>query len=201
MFTKIKNQRGFVLIEFIIALPLVALLIYALAQMIIQLPKFSTSQAADYALENDAHEILTQITRDARAATYAKVRRAVGNEELYEIFFYYSVLSTTSGQIVNLKTPHRFTVGATETHGYQVYAERLEDGAKRNPISGGNFFADTTVTKLKFSTHKSDVDEDKIGKLLHITLEVQSISTDRKFKVSTSVFMPACEEIEMIENE
>ena len=193
MFTKIKNQRGFVLIEFIIALPLVALLIYALAQMIIQLPKFSTSQAADYALENDAHEILTQITRDARAATYAKVRRAVGNEELYEIFFYYSVLSETSGQIVNLKTPHRFTVGATETHGYQVYAERLEDGAKRNPISGGNFFADTTVRQLKFSQPSE--------KVLHITLEVQSISTDRKFKVSTSVFMPACEKIEMIENE
>ena len=193
MFTKIKNQRGFVLIEFVIALPLVALLIYALAQMITQLPKFSTSQAADYALENDAHEILTQITRDARAATYAKVRRAVGNEELYEIFFYYSVLSTTSGQIVNLKTPHRFTVGATETHGYQVYAERLEDGAKRNPISGGNFFADTTVTKLKFSQPSE--------KVLHITLEVQSISTNRKFKVSTSVFMPACEKIEMIENE
>ena len=193
MFTKIKNQRGFVLIEFIIALPLVALLIYALAQMIIQLPKFSTSQAADYALENDAHEILTQITRDARVATYAKVRRAVGNEELYEIFFYYSVLSTTSGQIVNLKTPHRFTVGATETHGYQVYAERLENGSKVNPISGGNFFADTTVRQLKFSQPSE--------KVLHITLEVQSISTDRKFKVSTSVFMPACEEIDGIENE
>lgn len=193
MFTKIKNQRGFVLIEFVIALPLVALLIYALAQMIMQLPKFSTSQAADYALENDAHEILTQITRDARAATYAKVRKAVGNEEIYEIFFYYSVLSATSGQIVNLKTPHRFTVGATETHGYQVYAERLEDGAKRNPISGGNFFADTTVRQLKFSQPSE--------KVLHITLEVQSISTNRKFKVSTSVFMPACEEIVGIEDE
>ena len=190
MFTKIKNQRGFVLIEFIIALPLVALLIYALAQMIIQLPKFSTSQAADYALENDAHEILTQITRDARTATYAKVRRAVGNEELYEIFFYYSVLSETSGQIVNLKTPHRFTVGATKTHGYQVYAERLEDGAKVNPISGGNFLADTTVTQLKFSQPSE--------KVLHITLELQSVETGRKFRLNTSVFMPACEKIEEI---
>ena len=197
MFTELKNQRGFVLAEFIIALPLFVLLIYALAQIIMQISTFSQKQATDYVLENEAHEILEQIKRDARAATYAEVSRAVGNKEIYEIFFYYSALSDSPARTTNLKVPHRYTVGATDTHGHQIYAERLKNGPKVNPISGGNFLADTVVTELTFSTHRSDVYEDKIGKLLHITLELQVAEKNihRKFKISTSVFMPACEKI------
>lgn len=191
MFTqRIKNQRGFVLTEFVIALPLFVLLIYALAQMIMQISRLSHEQAANYVLENEAHEILEQIKRDARAASYAEVRKAVGDKEIWEIFFVYRVLSDSPARTTNLKTPSRYTVGATENHGYQVYAERLRDGPKVNPISGGNFLADTTVTELKFSQPSE--------KVLHITLELQSIQTDRKFKINTSVFMPACEKIDGI---
>ena len=193
MFTKIKNQRGFVLIEFIIALPLVALLIYALAQMIMQLPKFSTSQAADYFLAVEAHEILNRITRDARSAAYVEVREAVSSGKIYEIFFYYRTLNNSPAMTTDLKVPRRYTVGATENHGYQVYAERLQNGPKRNPISGGNFFGDTTVTQLKFSQPSE--------KVLHVTLELQSIATKRKLKIGTSVFMPSCEKIVGIKNE
>ncbi len=207
MFTKIKNQRGFVFVEFVIALPLFVLLIYALAQMIMQISShLSHEQAADYALENEAHEILEQITRDARAACYAEVRKAVGNEEIYEIFFVYRVVgnnlskdyfknksyNSNTRDIVNLYYTHRYTVGATEGHGYQIYAERLRDGPKRNPISGGNFLADTVVTELKFSQPSE--------KVLHITLELQVAekNIDRKFKINTSVFMPSCEKIDGI---
>lgn len=211
MFTKIKNQRGFVFVEFIIALPLIILLIYALAQMIIKISDFGKRQAAEYVLENEAHEILEQITRDARTATYVKVKKAIGNEKLYEIFFVYRVegnklskdyfknksYNSNSRDIVNLYYTHRYTVGATETHGYQIYAERLYDGPKRNPISGGNFLADTVVSELTFSTRKEDFNSEKIGRILHITLELQVAEKDidRKFKLNTSVFMPSCETI------
>lgn len=212
MFTRIKNQRGFVFVEFVIALPLIVLLIYALTQMIIQIADFGKRQAAEYVLENEAHEILEQIKRDARAAAFAEVRQAVGGKELYEIFFVYRLegnnlsrdyfknksYNSNTGDIVNLYYTHRYTVGATEGHGYQIYAERLKDGPKRNPISGGNFLADTVVTELTFSTHEEDLKSDKIGKILHITLELQSVETERKFRLNTSVFMPACEKIEEI---
>lgn len=205
MFNKIKNQLGFVFVEFVIALPLIVLLIYALAQMIMQISPLGQKQAIDYTLENEAHEILEQITRDARAACYAEVRQAVGGREMEEIFFVYRVAGNNLSKdyfknksynnynthdIVNLYYTHRYTVGATENHGYQIYAERLQNGPKRNPISGGNFLSDTTVTELTFS-QPSD-------KVLHITLELQSIETDRKFKINTSVFMPACEKIDEI---
>lgn len=205
MFNKIKNQLGFVFVEFVIALPLIVLLIYALAQMIMQISPLGQKQAIDYTLENEAHEILEQIKRDARAASYVKVRQAVGGREMEEIFFVYRVAGNNLSKdyfknksynnyntpdIVNLYYTHRYTVGATENHGYQIYAERLQNGPKRNPISGGNFLSDTTVTELTFS-QPSD-------KVLHITLELQSIETDRKFKINTSVFMPACEKIDEI---
>lgn len=195
MFTRIKNQRGFVFVEFVIALPLTVLLIYALAQMIMQISDFGKGQAAEYVLENEAHEILEQITRDARAASYVKIKKAVGNEEIYEIYLYYHTLKGSSTQTIDLKIPRRYTVGAAESHGYQIYAERLPDGPKVNPISGGNFLADTVVTKLTFSTNKEDLNNEKIGKILYITLELQSVETERKFKLNTSVFMPACEKI------
>ena len=190
MFNKIKNQRGFVLLEFVIALPLLVLLIYALTQMVMQISPLSQRQAADYALENEAHEVLEQIKRDARAAASAEVRQAVGGKELYEIFFYYNVLTASPAATTNLRVPRRYTVGATEGHGYHVYAERLKGGSKVNPISGGNFLADTTVTQLKFSQPSE--------KVLHITLELQSVETERKFRLNTSVFMPGCEKIDGI---
>lgn len=179
------DGQGFVLVEFAISLPLLILLLYALGQMALQISKFSREQAADYVLEYEAWDVLQKISEDARAAYSVEVHEAVGGGELYEIFFNYNVASDAQRMMTAVRVPRRYTVGATSTHGYYIYSERQQGGAKVNPISGGNFLGETSVTQLKFSEPSENV--------LHITLELQSAETGKKFKVNTSVYMSACE--------
>ena len=200
-------KNGFVLTEFVIALPLLILLLFALGQITLKIFTFAKNQAADYVLETETQEILERITADARAAQTVKISTAVGNHpDLQEIFFNYRVLgnnlskdyfqnknkkgfTTSRTDILNLIYTQRYTVSSTTQHGYYIYAERKSRGALVNPISGGNFFGDTVVTQLKFSQSSQ--------KVLHIVLEMQSERTKRKIKVSTSVFMPNCEKVEI----
>ena len=195
------KQNGFVLAEFVIALPLLILLLFSLGQMTYKIFSIAKTQSADYVLENEAQRVLERITDDAKSAHSVEIKQAIGGKEIQEIFFNYHVLGndlkpakdyfkdktfeSSILKVVDLIYTSRYTVGATEGHGYYVYAERKANGAKVNPISGGNFFGDTTVTKLKFSQPSENV--------LHIELEIQSLETYKKFKVSTAVFMSACE--------
>lgn len=195
MFTEIKNQRGFVLIEFVIALPLIILLIYSLSQMIIQTSKFAKIQAVDYVLQTEAHEILEQITRDARAASSVEYAGNVKNETIIFVFHTLTQNSTVPTAVVrDTRRYIRHSKNYTEPV-YHLYAQRQQ--AVTSPISGGNFLSDTSIEKLKFSTRKSD----GVGKILHISLEIKSMETERAFKLNTSVFMPACEEIKGIDYE
>gem|GEM_PF-2003875 len=193
------KQKGFVLAEFAIALPLLILLLFALGNMTYKIFSIARTQSADYVLENEAQNILQRISDDAKSAHSVEIKQAVGGKELQEIFFNYHILgngltpkkdyfkntSVNEAEILDLIYTHRYTVYLPEKGGYRVYAERMKNGSKTNPISGGNFFGDTTVTKLKFTQSKE--------KILHIELEMQSLVTEKKFKVSTSVFMSAYE--------
>ena len=200
-------KNGFVLTEFVIALPLLILLLFSLGQITFQIFHFAKTQAANYVLQTEAQEILERISEDARAARTVEIKKAVGNQEdIQEIFFNFNVtgnnlskdyfknksakgFTTSRPDILNLIYTSRYTVAQISNHPYYVYAERQRNDAKLNPLSGGNFFGDTAVEKLKFSQPSKNV--------LHITLELKSMVTEKKFKVSTSIFMPACEKLEI----
>lgn len=195
MLNNIKNQRGFVLIEFVIALPLLILLIYSLTQMIIQTSRIIKNQVADYVLQNEAHEILEQITRDARAACSVEYAGNVKNETI--IFVFHALTQNSTVPTADVRDTRRYirhSKNYTEPI-YHLYAQRQQTVTA--PISGNNFLSDTSIEKLEFSTHASE----GIGKILHISLEIKSMETERKFKVNTSVFMPACEEIKGVKYE
>ena len=183
------KQQGFVLAEFAIALPLLILLLFALGNMTYKVFSIARTQSADYVLENEAQNILQRIADDAKSAHSVEIKQAIGGKEIQEVFFnYYVVGGNTTNDIPVVIYTRRYTVSLPEKGGYRIYAERMKNGPTTNPISGGNFFGDTTVTKLKFTQPKE--------KILHIELEMQSLVTEKKFKVSTSVFMSACEKVE-----
>jgi len=179
-------KNGFVLIEFVIALPLLILLLFALGKLTFELFQMSRVQVADYVLETETQRILDRIVEDAKAAKYVEIKKVRTNEEfqLYEIFFEYQVATSAQPMAVAVRAQRLYTPSAMAGHGYYIYAERQQHGNKSNPISGGNFFGDTQVTQLKFS-----VPSDKV---LHITLEMRSSLTGRKIKLNTSVYMSAC---------
>ena len=198
------NQRGFVLVEFVIALPLLIFLLYALGTLTFSTMKIAREQVADYVLETEAQEIIDRITADARTAHSVKIQNsAIMNPNFQNIFFMCeTVTNEQSGEsfdgeyiayykkileprIYAVHTANNLMNGKIYPH---VYFKRQDDNYYSNPITGENSFGNTSVTQLNFS-------RDFLSqKILHITLEMQSTVTKQKVKFSTAVYMPNCEE-------
>lgn len=189
---KLRNEKGFALAEFVTALPLLILLICSLVQILIQALKFSEMQTADYVLKNEAQEILERITTDARAAssvTYAEVP----GREIITFIFHASAQTFTAEipDVLDTRSYIRYSKKSEATSEglkpiYHIYAQR--QNSITSPITGDNFLGDTSVEELKFSVREKNI--------LHISLTIKSMVTERQLKINTSVFMPACEKIE-----
>ena len=181
------------LAEFVIALPLLILLIYTLTNIFLNVSKPAEKQSADYILEEEAHEILDRITKDARAAYSLKLEKYDDRQDLEIVF--HAMPKNSGANIIDVLDTRRyilyskkenFTVDGHEKINH-VYVHRKNVSTPTSPISGDNFFGDTTVKELKFTVHE---------KVLHISLKIKSLKTERIICVNTSVFMPACEKIE-----
>ena len=175
-----NNQRGFVLIEFVTALPLILMLLYGLAETTLQIYRLSKVQAADYVLAYEAQEVLTRITDDLRAAKSFETQKI--SDDIEQITIKYHTIKKDKLKIIDVIDTRIYTVS-----NYNLHSKRNDTSLKSNPITGGNFFGDTSVTKLKFSKL------DDYPNVVHITLEMTSLVTNEKIKLSTAVFMPACE--------
>ena len=197
------NQRGFILAEFIIALPLLILLLYALGTLTLNAAKIAREQVADYVLETEAQEVIDRITQDARAAYSVEIKKSSAgiNSNLENIFFMCdSLTATKEGTGINgeyivyykrILDPRFYVVDNAETTDdklFHVYFKRKDD-EPTTPIIGGNSYGNTFVTQMTFS------EEFLKKKILHITFEMQSAHRKQKVKFTTAVYMPACEEI------
>lgn len=178
----LNNERGFVLIEFVIALPLVMMLLYGLTETTLQIFRLAKSQAADYVLEVEAQDVLTRITQDARAAQSIEIKTENLENEIDTLIIKYHAIKSDKGKIIDVIDTRVYKV----SDNYKMQAKRQDDTSYLNPITGGNFFGDTSVTYLKFK--KSDEN------VLHITLEMTSLRTAKSIRLSTAVFMPAYED-------
>ncbi len=181
-----NNQRGFVLIEFVIALPLILMLLYGLSQTVLTIFSTAKTQAADYVLEVEAQDVLTRITKDARAACYVKREVTYSGQDFDTLVIKYnSIKAEDYMDIVDVMERRVYKVGNKPK--YRLQAKRTNDSMFLNPITGGNFFGDTVITCLKYS---------KLGeRVMHIELEMKSSATQKFIRLSTAVFMPACEEM------
>ncbi len=175
----IRNQRGFIFLEFVMALPLLILLLYALGTLTLYTAKIAREQVADYVLETEAQYVIDKITEDARAAYSVKINHVSQNIE--EIILVYHTIQKKDQTFYDVFTQRRYTVSSPNNF-FCVYAERLENGPLVNSITGDNSYGKTFVKQLDFEI------EDKI---LFITLEMQSVVTEQKVKFKTAVYMPA----------
>lgn len=193
------DERGFVLAEFAIALPLLILLLYALGTVTLTGLKIAREQAADYALETEAQYVIDRITTEARAAHTVKIKHSDGADS-EEVFFVYHTLSNEieadfpKYYAKDVLDQRRYTVHSPANTSstrkfFQVYAERKEDGELNNPITGGISFGQTAVGELKF-------DEEKLRyKILHIKFKLRRADLKQVVEFNTSVYMPACKKI------
>ena len=172
------------LIEFAIALPLIILLVYGLANVGIKIFELGRNQLADYVLEEEAHYLMERITHQARTA---KGIEAINALNKVKIFYHTSDEGSTALTIDDVRETQWFITHQKKgSSARNLYAKRQDDGVYLNPITGDNSFGETTLVNLKFSELNENV--------LHITLELKSLVTDRTIKLSTAVYMPSCEE-------
>ena len=185
------SERGFVLAEFAIALPLLILLLYTLGMITLSGLEIARKQVADYALETEAQYVIDRITAEARAAHAVKIKHGVNDSE--EIFFVYHNLSSKFGAdhpiyyAIDVLDQRRYAVHSPLGKSFQVYAERKENGALNNPITGDISFGSTFVSELKFSKEKL------YDKILHIKFKLQN--KEQAVEFNTAVYMPACKKI------
>lgn len=193
------NQRGFVFAEFVIALPLLILLLYTLGTLTLKTMKIAREQVADYTLETEAQEMIDRITADARNAYSVEIKPSVySNEDLDTIIFMCDNITneqrgaTFDGEYIvynkEVLEPRIYAVYTTQEviNGYtypHLYFKRKNDDYYSNPIIGSNSYGNTVVEKMKYS-----INED--AKILHITLEFKNRVTEQRVKFSTAVFMP-----------
>ena len=177
--------------EFAIALPLLILLMYGLGMVGIKIFELGKIQLADYVLEEEAHDVLSRIIYDARAAksftmykynlptlsfTYRTTNeietKAPGTSSIY---------GTASGDVIASNEEKRVYAYANS----KIYYERQEK-IFNNPITGNNYFGETEVTKFDFDEPEEN--------LLYVTLEMESLISHHKIKINTAVYMPSLED-------
>lgn len=197
-----SDERGFALVEFAMALPLLILLLYALGTILLKAAQISREQVADYALETEAQEIIDRITTDARVAYAVEINHATLNSEEIVFICHSNHVEKhdppdTFNDCLSLR---RYTVHSSQrTNRDCIYLKRAPkdiDPTYNNPITGENSFAITAVQELKFSKPSNASEAE--NKILHITLKMQNIinkQPHQSIQLSTEVFMPACERI------
>ncbi|MBQ4494454.1 MAG: hypothetical protein II968_01670 [Selenomonadaceae bacterium] len=186
-----NNGGGFVVAEFAIALPLLILLMYGLATVSVKSFSLGRDQLADYVLEAEAQSVMEQIRQVACTAREVEISPGGG----WVKFVYHVVKDKPKIEVTSLNGHYVFINNdVLETQYFilhttkerttpNLYAKRQLDGRYTNPITGDNYFGDTQVNYLK-----CEVDEAK--KILHISLEMESLVTERKIKFDTAVYMP-----------
>lgn len=182
------NQRGFVFVEFVIALPLIIFLLYALGSLTFSTMKIAREQVADYVLETEAQEILDRITADARAARSVEIKSDGLNADFQNIIFICHSNNTDSNN-PDQNNFYDFLDRRMYRALGKMYFNHKDDPTPNNPIIGDNFFGKTLITDFKFSREFLE------KKILHVTLEIESLVTRQRVKFTTAVYMPACEEI------
>lgn len=172
--------------EFAIALPLLIFLLYGLATVSINIFQLARAQLADYVLESEAQYVMNRVTDEARAARTINFGIPVGDMLDKITIVYHAVDMDSNNELTIADIWERQIFIPYAKKGTQItnlYAKRNDDGIYRNPITGENFFGETQVNRFKF---------DKQGKVLHFTLELESLVTGKKIRLNTAIFMPAC---------
>ena len=167
-------------VEFAIALPLLVFLMYGLATVGVKIFELGKTQLADYVLEEEVHDVLSRLIYDARAAKSVKA----DNNHVELTFTYQTIMPN--------KNNNNFS---TATRVYMIHGTLKQEGSKinykrqtynpTNPMTGDNYFGETRINEFRFTNPSENV--------LHVTLEMESEETHHKIKISTAIYMPACE--------
>lgn len=180
-----KHGGGFVLVEFAIALPLLILLGWGLANVSLQIFRLGKTQLADYVLEAEAQYVMERITHQARTAQTVTIEHVYNDIDQIE-FVYHSVNDHPLNPRDNVADVWETQIFIPRMVGgtcKSINAKRLSYGSLSNPITGENSFGDTKINAMKF-------DLDEAEKILHVTLEMESVESGQRLRINTAIFMP-----------
>ena len=209
MFQKKIRSGGFVFAEFAIALPRLIFLMYGLASVGTKIFHASREQMANYILESEAQYLMERVTQEARVAKRIEdIPYYTDDIDGIEFLYHTGGADSNPFSVADIWETRFFLPHGKKADEYDdnsFYYENINAKHQReiegNPITGSkpdgkpNFapFGDTKITRFKFDRH---------GKILHVSLEIQSMEIvdedkeQKKIRLNTAVFMPACEKQE-----
>ena len=156
------NERGFLLLEWIIALPLIVMLLWSFNNLFINSYDKCKFLIADFILQQEMESALSRIVEIARISYEFEDKNDVYT------FKYKSMknISHENGQYKYFKDEGKIYRGVSS--------------GNSNPITGDSWQSNTIVTKFKCQQN---------GKLLHIRLEAKSTLSNHEIFLTTEVYM------------
>ena len=198
---KIKDERGFVLIELIIGLPLILILLWSMNNMLINTWQKCRYAVADFILQQEMETTMARIINDAKKAQYVSC-------DTYDLRLRYYALTQFSNfqfndkdklkqvqkktSLTNMQKANKLLIPVQNNddlftieyikNGYNMYRQVSFDGVARNPITGDSSLSETRITNF-------DCTFDKESKLLTIRLEAKSNISQHKIMLRTKIFV------------
>ena len=195
IFGLVRNERGFVLIEFIIGLPLILILLWSLNNLFINTWQKYQYSVADFILRQEMESVMQRMVEDVKRAHYVdmiqdnlylryhKLNKSddfaffnANNPEL-KVIKYDSTLSDSE----RMEKVRSITSSATEGADYIRNMQEIYYKSTNNPITGESILSKTQVTKFKTELVKD--------KLLKITLEAKSAVSGHSITLRTKVYI------------
>ncbi len=170
------KQRGFILAEFAIGLPLLMLGLWAMGHLLSSTWTTCRHLIADFTLQMEVRDAMSRIVEDMRAA------RSLEWDGVLSIDVYYDRGGEIIESAVGSNTARRpiFYYRSTNDEGrFCIYRQRQKN-EKSMPITGSDLLSDVEVKKF--------LPEPIDDRLWRVTIEAESHISEHKFKLMTMVY-------------
>ena len=168
------DERGFVLLELIIGLPLMLALLLAMSSIFINTLQRCKILVADFILQQEMQSAMVRIVNDVKMAN--KAERKNSNRLVL------SHIGEEYASIKNIKPIVYFFEKTQQSDLRSIYRQR-DIYAKSAPITGANDFSKTNVLRFEYYPQNGN------SKILLLRLEAESKVSGHKFILTTKVHL------------
>ena len=180
-------ERGFIFLELAIGLPLMLMMLWAMAHLFANTWKECRNLIADFTMQLEINNAMQRIVSDLKAASSAKLNggRLEINSWLYQESANPKIFESKRNAGNEEKRPiyyfHSRTTDATKDY-VAIYRQRQDD-AKDHPITGEDLLSDVSIR-----TFKHVEDNDREG-LWDLEITATSRVSGHKFELRTKVYV------------
>ncbi len=168
------NERGYVLIEALLSIPVLLFLLSALGASVLWSFKALSWQKDDWEMQQELHYVMERITEDANRAEYAEIKHGKQGDQISLCY-----RRGLSQQDLEKKSREYVLYGKQES---EKYGEgRIFSKSISMPMTGDSLLGRVNITEFRCSMETPHI--------LRVRLTGKSFLTKHEFSLETAVFM------------